>query len=178
MPDTPTNILMAEHRIIEKVIAAMRRFADALSSGQDVDRQPLSGLVPFMRQFADAHHHGKEEHRLFPVLVACGLPAQNGPVQIMCSEHETGRQMVARLAAAIDAYGNGAAETRENLADALRAIAEFYSQHIWKEDNVLFPMAERVLDADSTANVLVAFREVTMPEDQRQGFIAYAESLG
>ena len=91
MSTSPTDNLMAEHRIIEKVTAAMSRFADALSSGQDVDRHPLAGLVPFMRQFADAYHHGKEEHRLFPVLVA--------------------------------------------------------------------------------------FREVTIPEDQRQGFIAYAESL-
>ncbi|MTJ83298.1 MAG: hemerythrin [Telmatospirillum sp.] len=178
MPATPTDILMAEHRIIEKVIAAMRRFADALSSGQDVDRPALAGMVPFMRQFADAHHHGKEEHRLFPVLVACGLPAENGPVQVMCSEHEIGRQLVGDLAAAIDAYGPGAPEdARRTLAEALLAIADFYSQHIWKEDNVLFPMAGRVLDPDSVAGVLAAFSEVTMPEDQRQAFISYADGL-
>jgi len=178
MPTTPTDILMAEHRIIETVTAAMSRFADALSSDQDVDRHPLAGLVPFMRQFADAYHHGKEEHRLFPVLIARGLPAQNGPVQVMCSEHETGRHLVAQLEVAIGAYAGGAStETRKDLADALRGLAEFYGHHIWKEDNVLFPMAGRVLDADSAASVLAAFREVTMPEDQRQGFIAYAASL-
>jgi hemerythrin-like domain-containing protein len=178
MPTSPTEILMAEHRIIEMVTAAMIRFADSLSSGQDVDHQPLAGLGPFMRQFADVYHHGKEEHRLFPVLIACGLPAQNGPVQVMCSEHETGRQLVARLVAAADAYTDMASpETRSDLAEALRGIAEFYSHHIWKEDNVLFPMAVRVLDADTAASVLAAFREVTMPEVQRQGFIAYAESL-
>jgi len=178
MTTNPTEILMAEHRIIEKVIAAMSRFADASSSGQDIDRRSLAGLVPFMRQFADAYHHGKEENRLFPVLIACGLPAQNGPVQVMCSEHETGRQLVARLAETIDAYTDEVStETRKGLAETLRGLAEFYSHHIWKEDNVLFPMAERVLDADSHASVLAVFREVTMPEEQLQGFTAYAESL-
>jgi hemerythrin-like domain-containing protein len=178
MPASPTDILMAEHRIIEKVIAAMGRFADQLSSGGDVDRQPLSGLAPFMRQFADAYHHGKEEHRLFPVLVDRGLPAQNGPVQIMCMEHETGRRLVGEMAAAVDIYGETASDdTRKRLAGTLRALAEFYSQHIWKEDNVLFPMATRVLDAGTAANVLKAFGEVTMAEDRKAQFTAFAEGL-
>ena len=82
----------------------------------------------------------------------------------MCSEHEIGRQLVARLAASIDTYADGTVpETRRNLADALRAIAEFYSQHIWKEDNVLFPMARKVLDANSTAGVLAAFARCRCP---------------
>ncbi len=178
MSATPTDILMAEHRIIEKVIAAMSRFADALSSGQDVDRSSLAGLAPFMRHFADAYHHGKEEHRLFPALVACGLPAENGPVQVMCSEHETGRQLVTRLAAAVDAYlGEASGETRTALAEALRELAGFYTRHIWKEDNILFPMAGQVLDAEATTSVLAAFDEVQMPEDRRRDFVAYAESL-
>ena len=120
-----------------------------------------------MREFADAHHHGKEEYRLFPALVARGLPARNGPVQVMCSEQEAGRRMMSELAAAIDAYADGAAaHTRTNLGQALRAIAEFYDRHIGKEDNVLFPMAGRILDEDSTAGILVAFGEVTMPAER------------
>lgn len=178
MPTAPTDILMAEHRIIERVTAAMSRFADALSSGGDVERRSLAGLCPFMRQFADGYHHGKEEHRLFPALIAGGLPKQNGPVQVMCLEHDTGRGLVARLASAVEAYdGEASAETRGDLADALRDLAEFYGRHIWKEDNILFPMAAQVLDADSAADVLAAFREVTMPEAQLQELLAYVESL-
>ena len=97
----PTEILSNEHRVIEKVLGAMGFFAQALTSGEAIDEQKLAGLVPFMREFADAHHHAKEEHLLFPKLVANGLPASNGPVQAMCAEHQIGRGQVSRLENAI-----------------------------------------------------------------------------
>jgi hemerythrin-like domain-containing protein len=178
MPATPTDILMAEHRIIEKVIAAMDRFAGTLAAGGTLDRPSLEGLVPFMRQFADGFHHGKEEDRLFPALVSAGLPAHNGPVQVMCSEHETGRHLVGQLEEAIATHlaqaGTGTART---LAEALTALARFYGQHIWKEDNVLFPMAARVLDDGTQAAILAAFAEVTLPHERHQALLAFADGL-
>jgi hemerythrin-like domain-containing protein len=178
MSATPTEILMAEHRVIEKVIAAMERFAGILAAGGSLDRPSLQGLVPFMRQFADGFHHGKEEDRLFPALVSAGLPAHNGPVQVMCSEHETGRHLVGRLEDAIGAYlGQADAGTAGTLAETLTALAQFYGQHIWKEDNVLFPMAARVLDDTARAAILAAFAEVTLPPDRHQALIAFADGL-
>ena len=169
MSARPIEILMDEHRIIEKVLAAMRQYADALKSGSPVDKDKLQGLVPFMREFADACHHGKEEHRLFPALVAKGLPARNGPIQAMCAEHETGRRLVCDLESAVGRHLDRQAGADAELADALVAIADFYARHIWKEDNVLFPMADRALGADDVAGLIEAFGEV---EDQVGGGIA------
>jgi hemerythrin-like domain-containing protein len=175
MSDTPTDILMQEHRVIEKVLAAMTRLADRVEAGAAVEPGELAMLVPFMREFADACHHGKEEHRLFPALVAGGLPASNGPVQVMCAEHEIGRGLVGRLDGAVAAYAAG--RTDAGLPAALRAIVDFYRQHIWKEDNVLFPMAQRVLGPDEAAALLAAFAEVNDGSSSRQRFIDYADRL-
>lgn len=61
MPSKPIENLTDEHRLFEKVLAAMRRYASALQSGEPVKRASIEGLVPFMREFADDCHHGKEE---------------------------------------------------------------------------------------------------------------------
>lgn len=98
---------MQEHRLIEKVLDAMRRHASALTSGEAVDSHKLAGLGPFMGEFADACHHGKEEQRLFPLLVERGLPPSNGPVQAMCAEHEIGRCLVGDLKGAVGRSSEG-----------------------------------------------------------------------
>jgi hemerythrin-like domain-containing protein len=175
----PTDILMGEHKVIETVLAAMRRYADALQSGATVDSRGLEGLVPFMREFADAYHHAKEEHRLFPLLVERGLPASNGPVQVMCAEHQIGRDLVGQLERAIERHLGEPAQPANELPDALRAIADFYTQHIRKENNVLFPMADRILSDDDAATLVTAFEEAAGPGGRqlRERFAHFADSL-
>lgn len=175
----PTETLMSEHRIIEKVLSAMRGLADAVTSGKAVERDKLEGLVPFMREFADAYHHAKEEHRLFPRLVERGLPSRNGPVQAMCAEHQTGRDLVGQLEVAINRYLGKPDPADADLPDALNAIVDYYTRHIWKEDNILFPMADRVLNEDDQTDLAAAFDEVNLAGDSgaRQRFINFAEHL-
>lgn len=177
MSANPIESLIADHRIIELVLAAMGRLADALEAGQPVDAEKLAGLVPFMRRFADAYHHGKEEERLFPLAIEYGLPPAGGPVQVMCAEHDVGRRLVGELDAAVARF----LESGENAAlpAALRAIPGFYVQHIWKEDNILFPMAIRALGAEGAARVDAAFVEVEAGAagQDRARFVAFAGSL-
>jgi hemerythrin-like domain-containing protein len=160
MTASPVDILMEEHRVIEKVIAAMQAFAERLEEGGAVDAETLARLAPFMREFADGCHHAKEEHRLFPALLAGGLPAENGPVQVMIAEHETGRALVGSLDLAASAYVRGEEGASAALALVLRRIGDLYSRHIWKEDNVLFPMADRVLSEEAKSHLMAEFEAV------------------
>ena len=175
----PVEILMDEHRIIERVLEAMRRFANELNAGGTVETAKLAGLVPFMREFADGQHHGKEEHRLFPRLLEKGLPTEHGPVQVMCSEHEIGRRMVGELESAVANFDPEDEALRHRLAAAMIALVEFYTQHIWKEDNILFPMADRVLDKSDVDGMITAFDDADGPDgtERRKRAIEFAESL-
>lgn len=173
MPARPIEILMEEHRIIEKALAAMRHCAEVLEKGGAVDAETLRGFVPFMREFADTGHHGKEEHRLFPLLVEKGLPARNGPIQAMCSEHEKGRRLVGEMENAVGRHLDGQAGAAGELAAVMVVIADFYARHIWKEDNVLFPMADRILGAGEVAGLIAAFDEV----DGRVGAVSREHSV-
>jgi len=120
-----------------------------------------------------------EEHRLFPVSLENGLPAKDGPIQAMCAEHETGRRLVGEMEDAISSYLDGRVGAAGELASAMGTIADFYARHIWKEDNVLFPLADRVLGADEVTGLIAAFEEVDgrIGVESRASFVAFAQGL-
>jgi hemerythrin-like domain-containing protein len=141
----PTEILSAEHRVIEQVLDCLAKMAAGVRRGDDLDRARATQAIEVLRTYADRIHHGKEEDRLFPSLHERGLPRHVGPVAVMLHDHEVGRGLIRRMADVLE--GGGAAGPRE-FADAAQAYVEMLRDHIAKEDGVLFPLAESVLDPD------------------------------
>ncbi len=140
--------LMNEHRTIERAIDALVSFADEVRRKTTEDREELSRFVAFIREFADACHHGKEEDILFAAMVQAGFPRQGGPIAVMLFEHDQGRQYVAALAELAAAGAPWSAEDRSRLSDAAHGYAGLLRQHIHKEDAILYPMAEQRLPPD------------------------------
>lgn len=73
---TPTQVMEAEHRLIETVVKALGGVAAALEKGQPAGAAILPTAVEFFRVYADKLHHGKEETVFFPMLVKRGVPPQ------------------------------------------------------------------------------------------------------
>jgi len=142
---------MSEHRVIEQVLWSLEAFARGLGEGAADARSQVGDFAEFFREFADRCHHGKEEDRLFKALTEHGFPADGGPVAVMLHEHEVGRHHV-RALAEIGA-GDGALGSQERDQVRMHAL-EFVAllrHHIMKEDEILFPAAERALPADALA---------------------------
>jgi hemerythrin-like domain-containing protein len=145
----PISELMDEHRIIEKVLAALEAAAD-----RDMPLDFYGRAVDFIANFADGCHHAKEEDRLFPLLEQRGIPREMGPIGVMCEEHEIARGLVRRMREAIEHEDAAAARAATvDYAALLRA-------HIQKEDQVLFPMGRGQLSADDIARLNERFAEV------------------
>ena len=134
--------LMGEHRLIERGIDALTAFADEARRRTADDREELGRFVTFIREFADACHHGKEEDILFRAMVEAGFPSEGGPIAVMLDEHDQGRAFVKQLAELAAAETPWTSGDRERLAEAAHGYAELLRQHIYKEDTVLYPMAE------------------------------------
>jgi hemerythrin-like domain-containing protein len=157
--------LMNEHRVIEEVLAALEATAAAASDGAEVPRARVAELAEFFAGFADRCHHGKEEDLLFRRLVAGGLPADGGPIAVMLSEHEAGREHVRALAALGRGTGALAPDERATFVAHARAYAPLLAQHILKEDRILYPLALRTLapaDLDDLARRYDEFEEGVM----------------
>ena len=59
------DVLMSEHRRIEKVLGSLETFCLEVADGLVPDRALLADYAAFFRGYADASHHGKEEDVLF-----------------------------------------------------------------------------------------------------------------
>jgi hemerythrin-like domain-containing protein len=143
-----TAELRHEHEVILRALVVLERAAARLDAGQTVDPAALAELVELCRTFADRCHHGKEEHTLFPVLEAKGL---GGPLGVFLEDHEVGRGYLKTI--------DSPAPAAERAAAARRYVG-LLRDHIERENEVLFPMADRVLSQDEHAELARRYAEV------------------
>ncbi len=156
-----TGILEHEHLVIHRVVAAMARLADELEQGSDPTPQTLDDLISFLRVFVDQCHHAKEDRWLFPMLEAKGIPSGGCPMGALEHEHERGRALVAQLSEATQSYkAQGPAAAKPQLIRTLRELVDLYPGHIWKEDYMLLPMANKVLSEEDHGRLAEQFGEV------------------
>lgn len=160
--------LQQEHRLIEKVAGALVTFADGARGGPR-DDEALGSFCTFFREFADVHHHGKEEAILFRALRDVELP-EKGPIALLLEEHAENRAAIAAIAATTDAV--------ELAARTQRFCARLW-EHIDKEDSVLFPEIEVRL-ALERSRLERDLAELARKEDGRlssAALVALGESL-
>jgi len=148
----PTEILKHEHQVILLVIGAAEKEAAHIRETGALHAENVEKMVDFFRNFADHCHHAKEENHLFVKMVDRGMPLESGPIAVMLHEHHQGRQHIKGLAEALPAAKLGDAAAIAAVRDNLIGYATLLRQHIDKEDNVLYPMADRMFtDADQKA---------------------------
>jgi hemerythrin-like domain-containing protein len=159
-----SEVLKSEHRGIERMLKVLEKEAARLEAGEPVQLRTFEDGVEFLRNFADRCHHTKEETRLFPALKAAGVAVEGGPIGMMLAEHEQGRKHIRGMAEALEAYKNGDRSAGAALASSARAYVSLLRQHIWKEDNVLFPMADRILPESEQASLIASFDKIEEEE--------------
>ncbi len=172
----PTEILSDEHRLIVAVLDSLEEAADRLDSGNAVSPEFFLDAADFITGFADKCHHAKEEDILFVAMTARGMPQDSGPVAVMLHEHNEGRRYTAALQSAAEKMKAG---DESAIADVVRNAFDFVNllrEHIMKEDNVLFPMAEQVILADAMQQVRDDFQRVIV-EDAKNGITAKYKML-
>ena len=160
---TPTQVLMAEHELILEALDALERRVTAIGAGTPPDRAYIEKAVTFLREFADKCHHGKEENLLFRRMTERGFPAQGGPIAVMLSEHDAGRAYIRGIAEGAAKLGTDPAAANQ-IAENARGYIDLLRAHIGKENNVLFPMADRALTPEDQAHLAQEFERFEAEE--------------
>ena len=175
-----TEILMSEHRVIERVLTALERAATQLEAGENIRPEFFLNATDFIRGFADGCHHRKEEGVLFKQLGAAGLPMDSGPVGVMLVEHEHGRIYTRGLRAAAQRWQDGDTTAIAAIIANAHNYVSLLRDHIMKEDNILFPMADRVIPPAAYQKVEEGFENVEHEETGdgvHEKYLVLAESL-
>ena len=143
--------LMHEHEAILFALGILDRMAAA----QDLDAGDAGNFLGFLQEFGDKCHHAKEEEILFPALAQAGIPNEGGPIGVMLYEHEQGRGLIRQMSQAV----SGAGVDATGFAAAAGQYRTLMQNHIQKENNVLFPMADTVLPQALLEQIFVAFEQ-------------------
>jgi hemerythrin-like domain-containing protein len=154
----PTDELMNEHRVIERMLVVVSNACDRLENGQEVEQELFVGAADFFKNFADRCHHGKEEKLLFVKMQERGVSGEVGPIAVMLREHQDGRGHVRKIAELSATKMNQ--KTKDGLVRVGRAYVDLLSKHIQKEDNILYPMANQILTKEDQEELAKGFEEV------------------
>lgn len=172
-----TAILRAEHQTILRTLACV----EALVTDAAYATEPVATLrevVDFLRTYADRLHHGKEEALLFPAMEARGISADAGPTAAMRYEHELGRALARRMATLAEA--DDAHFDRQAFREPALQFVALLRSHIAKEDQILFPMADRMLGGSDAGQLERAYANVEQRDfdaDVHQRYESWALSL-
>ena len=154
MKSETLKILSEEHQNILKIIKILENECDAIENGKELDKDFFEKVIEFIRNYADKFHHAKEEDILFLELNKPNIEMPCNPVEQMLIEHNEGRGFVKGM------------EKRLNERDKIRVIrnarayADLLKKHISKEDDILYPMADKALNNKIKKEILKKFKEI------------------
>ncbi|MBI4187347.1 MAG: hemerythrin domain-containing protein [Chloroflexi bacterium] len=155
----PTEILKQEHKDVLQRLDSLEKVLDHLDRKEEIAAE-LKGLASFFNVDFWVHF-AKEEDALFPEIEKF-IPRNSGPTGIMLSEHEDLRGINAELQPAIQTYlvDSGGPEAKRTIQGRGHHFIEVLRDHINKEDNILFRIADMHLDQAQIERVVVLFDKI------------------
>lgn len=171
--NTATNNLEDDHVHILQLIEVM----DRVIGSENPDIAHLESIVDIIRNFADGLHHAKEENQFFPFLANRGFSLSQGPVAVMLHEHVLGREYVKGMADNILSYKGGNTSALGTIYSNMSGYSELLRNHIGKENNILFRMADRALSETDHQDLLKQFEEAEKAHSSGSSAEGYIERI-
>jgi hemerythrin-like domain-containing protein len=161
-----TQRLKDEHQLILRMLALLEQNAALTAEGVFHDYRFYLDGVDFIRNYADRFHHAKEEDILFEALIENGMPREHSPVAAMLMEHDLGRNYVRGLEEAASAALAGEKGHDAEIAAHANGYLQLLREHIAKEDDILYPLAERLIPEEMREKILAGYGQA---EAAREG---------
>lgn len=141
------ELMVEEHVHIKRMLAVIRKYCYRILKGEQVQYEDFFTLIDFVRNYADKHHHGKEETMLFNRMVEeLGPVAEKLVKHGMLVEHDIGRLHMQDLEAAVKRVLEGDDEARLDVIANAVSYTHLLHRHIQKEDDVVYKFAGSKLD--------------------------------
>ena len=150
---------------------------NAMVDGKCTNSEHFQLVIDLVRNYADGLHHIKEEKHLFPLMVANGFSTEQGPIALMLSEHEMGREFIRYSATYNDMLKAGNTSVLSKIYINLKSYANLLTNHIQKENNVLFRMADQVLSDEDQERLFLQFEEAEKKADPQHNSTASVKAI-
>lgn len=145
----PIKRLVDEHKLIKRLLALI----PFIIKNPDFESQEwenmIRGCVNFIRSYADKYHHAKEEDILFKY-----FDENLDIIQIMHKDHKTGREHVKSILEGLEQKNS------EKIVRHFCGYAELLTEHIKKEDEILYIWMDKNLSTSQIGSMFAKFNEV------------------
>ena len=143
-----SNYLTKEHRECDNIFAKAEAAAAKGNFGEAKEE---------FLSFADETllHFKKEEEEFFPLFEEI-TGSKEGPTMVMKHEHEQVRALMGKMAQAIESEDKDA---YLSLAESMMILLQ---QHNMKEEQMLYAMADRVVDSSKAENLIAKMEEIKL----------------
>lgn len=175
------EIMIKEHEMISRMTQVMRKACLNLLQNQQIDSQDFKQMIDFVKNYADAHHHGKEEKFLFKEMEEqLGAVGQKLIRHGMLVEHDLGRLYISQLQGALEKIELGDEESKLDIIANAVGYANLLSRHIQKENEVIYTFAEKHLAPEIKERLdaqTIAFEETADKEGVPQYYLDILSKL-
>jgi hypothetical protein len=170
------ELLMRDHEVTERVFEA---FGNALAREEGPGPRAVRLARAYFSEYVDSCHNKKEELHLFPLIEKRGIPRHGGPLAVMLGEHDQSKQILARLLPLMQAYEDGDKSALQGLRETFSEYSTLLKNHFWKENDILYPMARKVLSEADGANVVQGIEtvEASLGEGTRTKYYDIANQI-
>lgn len=145
----PLRMLVDEHKLILRILAKIPVIVEVLDISNQEHKGLVLDIVDFIKNYADKYHHAKEEDILF-----LKFDASLDIIKVMMNDHEVSRNYVAAILSATDEGNTMVAKA--NLLD----YAKLLTEHIYREDNILYPWMDHNLETKTVGEMYSQFFEI------------------
>lgn len=175
------KLMVEEHNNIKRMLKVNRKYCYSILQGKEVNYDNFIQVIDFIRNYADKHHHGKEEKLLFNKMVEELNPAIKKTIEHgMFVEHDMGRYYVQSLEKAVEKVKNGDDEARLDVIANALAYNDLLERHINKEDNILYKYAAEHLSSETVQileNQCIEFEEEAERNGIQKRYLELLEKL-
>ncbi|TAL70526.1 MAG: hemerythrin [Bacteroidetes bacterium] len=159
-----TDILRHEHQVVMLALSGAEKLLHDIELNGKVNIERIRKFIDFSRHFTDGCHHIKEEKLLFPKMIDNGFDGDSGPVGVMLYEHQEGRKFIKNMFEIVSVNDDLEKSDIEKLSSNLRGYITLLRNHIYKENEILFNMADNVLRPEIQEELVQSFNKVETEE--------------
>lgn len=168
--------LMEDHERTEQMFDAVSAMLERKGGPEP---ELVAKMLDYFAGYVDSCHNKKEEEHLFPLIERRGVPRQGGPLAVMLDEHAKSRELLAAWRPLAEQFAAGDRSVLGELRERFAEYSELLKNHFWKENDVLYPLAKKVLSDEDGATVTKGIDavEAAVGDDTRRRYYALAEEL-
>ncbi len=148
------TILMNDHSIIEKALVILERQLQKKKKNWST----IQTLIDILWDYGEMCHNMKEEKIYFPLLLQRGMPEQ-GPVAVMLQEHQSERTYLEKFKSFLSRTDKTLDEINDFISE-FQDYANLTKDHIWKENDILYPMGRRFIQPEDVPYLVNEFKRL------------------